>query len=362
MLSILFTTAALEAGLRVLGIRPGIPQDGTLLMTCTIWDRRVHHRPQPNCSALMPARPDDGIPEVRVEYNSLGLRGPELGPKRKPRVLLLGDSIVQADELPLQKTMGSLLSGMMPGIEVLQAGTSSWAPFTESAWMQAYGQSMDVDRVYLFVLENDFVPASAYSLSDQAYRQWASQARVAALLAAAQRRVRQPAPSGDEIVPVPAPLRHYLTKDRTSREIAERLLLRLDPAQWDPDLRDAAESTVQSILDLARFAAGRGMRFAVVFVPLGIDVDARESTGGRAHFGLREGRYFQDAGLEHWLRARLQEEGIEMLSLTGPLRAVKRATDPASSDVLFFKFDGHLTAEGHRVAARVLREHLAADR
>jgi hypothetical protein len=351
-----------------------VPRHGFRYDRCLAWSRETHHEPLAGCRSVTPARPADGIPAIPLAYNSLGLRGPELGAKRLPRVLLLGDSFMEADELPLEQTAAAVLNRTAGDrFEALQHGAASWSPVTELAWFKRTGDRLGIDEVYLLVGENDFLPASVYPQSDERYRR---------LYAFDAEGIPLGIPSFDRpasgpmrwlvrsrvlsLALVPAGLVQVTRAGETASGRAEaHLRLRLPPERWDAPLKASTADTLASIGAFDRFARSRGVRFSVMYVPLGIDIDAREHTHGREELGLREGTFFEQSGLEQWLSRTLARSGIRFIGLTEPLRSAKASTDPDGSNVLYFAHDGHWTAAAHEVlagvVARVVAEPVRSD-
>ncbi len=372
-----------EAALRILHVNiPIPPRDGSPYASCYVWDRYAHHRPEPGCVTRLLAKPDDGIPALWVQYNAQGLRGPEIGTPRRPRLLLLGDSIVEARTVEFDATMGMQLNRWQARYEILQQGSTSWAPTTEFAWFRRYGANLQVQRIFLFVVDNDFMSARAYRQSDEAYRKlfsfdsrghpgeirplawprWWFLSRLAALVLWDLTEERLLFAGPERVVDVPQQLRDHVTETRLPRETVERLMLRLDEAVWDPPLSAAVRSTVTSIIDFARDTMSRGIGFTVVYVPLALDVDKRETTGGRRALRLREDTIFPWSGLEHNLLNALRARQVDVISLTEALRNTRRSLAPNASNVLYYKYDGHFTPTGHRVVAQALLSYLRTRR
>ena len=92
--------------------------------------------------------------------NSHGIRGPEIEEKQKgtQRILLLGDSFIQADEVAFKHTVGQQLDKMLgDSFEVIQHGQLSWSPILELNWLIKKGKNLDIDQVILFTYYNDFM-------------------------------------------------------------------------------------------------------------------------------------------------------------------------------------------------------------
>lgn len=82
----------------------------------------------------------------RLRTNSLGFRGPEIGPKTAPRVLALGGSVSMGWGLPEEDTWTALVTRDLD-IEVLNVGIPGVEPAALAAWCGAVGPSLDVDAL-----------------------------------------------------------------------------------------------------------------------------------------------------------------------------------------------------------------------
>ncbi len=98
---------------------------------------------------LMPAGSDHR--RVLVRINSHGLRGPEPDPvHRRPRVLLLGDSLVLAGNSPEKDTLRAQLAGLLDDrVEVLNAGRESYGPDQTLLWYRREGAKLAPEVVIL---------------------------------------------------------------------------------------------------------------------------------------------------------------------------------------------------------------------
>ena len=110
-------------------------------------------------------------PHIRtsVRINSLGLRGPEITlpkPAGTRRVLLVGDSFVEAFEVPYEDTFYSRLekkaqaSGGNP-VQFVSMGVMGYGTAQELLWLREHGRSLRPDIVLLVLfLGNDVVDNS----------------------------------------------------------------------------------------------------------------------------------------------------------------------------------------------------------
>jgi hypothetical protein len=99
--------------------------------------------------------------EIVIEVNSLGLRHPELGPKREDefRVLVLGDSIVFGDYLAFSETVTARLQSRFearrPRITVINAGLPGANTWVELHHYLEIRTAVDPDLVLLGMYLND---------------------------------------------------------------------------------------------------------------------------------------------------------------------------------------------------------------
>jgi hypothetical protein len=140
------------------------------LVFCELAARLLYHIPN---SINVPQQVFDGrgpipipyqhgtinLPEASFTYsnNSLGFRGgTEYGPKTKPRVLLLGDSITYGLGVNDDQTFAFLLQQQIPQYEFINAGNPNTGTDYALKFYQLRGRSLQPDVVVLSFVENDF--------------------------------------------------------------------------------------------------------------------------------------------------------------------------------------------------------------
>ena len=110
-------------------------------------------------------------PEIhtKVQINSLGLRGPEVSIGKPPgvrRLLILGDSFVEAFEVPYEQTFYARLEKMAQAaghfpLQVLSMGVMGYGTAQELLWLRQNGNLIKPDVVLLILfLGNDVVDNS----------------------------------------------------------------------------------------------------------------------------------------------------------------------------------------------------------
>lgn len=100
-----------------------------------------------------------------IEYNSKGYRGPEV-PYEKPdnvyRILIIGDSFVEAIQVPYEQTFQARLQERLSQhetaerrYEVVAMGRTGWGTVNETVFYQVEGYKYDADLVILMFYIND---------------------------------------------------------------------------------------------------------------------------------------------------------------------------------------------------------------
>ena len=97
--------------------------------------------------------------DTTVRTNSLGLRGPELGPKDRPRILFLGDSITLADYVSEEDTIPALVQRALAqhglNAEAVNGGVSAIGTADELAMFKSLAPELRPDLVIVDYYLND---------------------------------------------------------------------------------------------------------------------------------------------------------------------------------------------------------------
>lgn len=376
-----------EVLLQVVDIPPrrGVNVEGKSVV---IPSPEYHHDYRPDQTFVRyPNLPGD-YPPVEVTVNEAAIRGPSIPPKEpgEERVLLLGDSFLQADEIPWEETVGRILEReLVPdSIRVIQHGISSWSPLLELNWLLKKGLALEPDVVVLFLVANDFYPD--YPLSDVGYSRQ-TEFDETGLPARFDLPSADGAPEREpwKLTTLMENAVEALTRDPVPQlePVAVEALLRADagvldsrmdtlfegielapllkdmirltrPVElWDTETREAVELSGR-ILDQIRGAVeARGGTLVLSLVPIGWNVSLRENPVGRRDYGL-EKVVLPMGGIEAWIRDYAEEQGIPYLDVHA--RFVELAKSGETG--LFLDADGHWSPEGHRVVARMLETFL----
>ncbi len=329
-------------------------------------DAQVHHDYRPNTHFTMHPGPGDHFAPAHNEINALGIRGPLPGAKVGRRILLLGDSFVQADEVAFEQTFGQLLNAhFAPRGEFISHGMVSWSPTPEFSWLYHRGLALQPDDVVLFLCSNDFYRIDAFHQTDAAYRQQAiyrdglpvgyrigepSFADVAlahsALLQLARRVYGRAAtawrPAGNSSQPsIPGEIIH----------------LSQSPEQWPPDLRANADSTLNVVGAMHAYLQQRRIALHIALVPLPF-AWADEAVVGKQHplYGWPADFAVSQDGIERHVRTFARRQGIGWIDLHAEFARRKERR----AELLFNGADGHWNAAGHSAVYGALRSYFDA--
>ena len=309
--SVLVAGALIEGVLRLAGFEPERPVNPLFSWT---GDQGELWRLTPGSRW----RTRDGGHEVRV--NSHGLRDREIGPKRpgSHRILVLGDSVTFGHGQPIESSfvreLERLLSSHGADVEVLNGGVPGWSTYQERLFYEQYGEALSPDLVLSAFVLNDvkeihqgLIELSAGS--GLALIRWVGWLSERSSAVAALKRI------------------YANLFEPQEREIraAEELVRRFR----SPEVQHAMDLTIEEFRRLAYLARERGDGFGIVLFPFrfqlrgqNLDAPQRRITEFAAENGIAV---------------------FDMLPVLG------------SYDIADVLMDhGHLTAHGHRIAARAI--------
>jgi len=318
---------------------------------------------------------------VPVQINALGLRDAERAyakPAGVFRILVLGDSFVEAMHVRLEETFPRLLESRLrtatgdTRVEVISAGVSGYGTASEVLYFEHEGKRFAPDLVVLAFYPGNDVKNNSPTLEDKLRPVYVDGrlARVTGDGRAGQRRGVLGRSAAYQYV-----RQVVLTRQPTLAQALVRLgLLQPDAVRRTPDragvpvdywvyapTADAewteAWTHTERLLDrLRQSVAATGARFAIVVL------SAREQVYPTswqdvlaAHPAMAPLPWDLDAPqrrVETWCA----QHQVPCVPLAGAFReAVQAGAAP-----LHFHHDGHFTPAGHQLAARVLAESLAA--
>jgi lysophospholipase L1-like esterase len=293
--------------------------------------------------------------DTEIAVNDAGVRDDEpLGAKvpGERRILVLGDSLVLAVQVPFEATFGERLEARLNEARgavrwrVVNGGVQGYGPIESRRLFEHLADRVDPDLVLFTV----FVGNDALEAADAARRAEARASAFASASEDAARAVRRVVRRSMVLQMARLRAEMVLARFGTSRAAPERPLatyLADPPAEVARGLAAAADA----VGAVARLARQRGAATGVVLMPARFQVDDGDFERLAAAVRAAGGTLVRDAATERFRRA-LAPLGLPTLDLLPVLRG---EPDPAG---LFFQENVHLTPRGHRVVGDALARWL----
>lgn len=303
------------------------------------------------------------LPGHRVELrvNTLGLRGPEVGPRDgRPRWLTIGDSFTLSAQVSEEQTFQAELARLLPG-EVLNGGVDGDSTWQSSRRYLRVEPLVQPDGVLLVCfLGNDPLDNERYSPSPPP--------------ASPRPAAAQPLSHG--LRPRLSPSQRLLFRHsfvhaqwrvwQRQRALTGRVGPEIDRWRSEVELFTAAgrparerllPQTRQALEELKGWTSTRGDRLAVALAPPAFAVDLDRLAPTLALVGLPPtealvglgGQQPEVDGLRDALVDMLGELAIPACDLTEPLRQAQ-----ARGDEPYLHYDGHWSPAGHAVVGQAL--------
>jgi hypothetical protein len=350
---------AIETGLRQWWVDGAPSTDGGNIVP----DALVHHDYRPNISFTTKPYIGDSFPPTHNQINALGLRGPIPTAKKNRRILVLGDSFVQADEVHFAQTFGQQLNvHFAPQLYFVAHGMVSWSPTTEFSWLHHKGLALAPDEVVLFLCINDFYRPAAFHQTDAIYR------RQAVYEGELPISYSLPTPSLTRRAIEHSALLRLLHLGYRSMRIALRpptknsaltipseiLHLAQPQDKWPNALRANVDSTLAVVAAINRYLQRRGILLHTTLVPLPF-AWPDECALGKQHplYAWSADFSVSQAGIEKHVRTRMAQQDIGWIDLHAAFVTAKQSEEA----LLFNEVDGHWNAAGHRIVFGALRNY-----
>ena len=336
------TLVAVEAGLRVVYPQPlGVwhhDRDGLALH----WPGLVTYLPQFGLS---------------VSFNSTGMRDREHSVEKTEgvfRLLVLGDSFMEALQLPFEASFPSLLEGDLSRrtrrrFEVLNASVSGWGTDDELKYLMSYGLRWKPDLVVVaMTLHNDIndnlrerfhttrngaLIEKRNTMSSLAYRVIQLKGFMATRFHTYQLLIRA----------------RRVTEMRIEANQLEAHVVDLFRVAEDERMSRGLELTTLLLDRIHVIASSAGSRTAVVLVPLAVQLSDSEFTRI-----VGSGRGLEIDRPQRLIRGICERTGIAVIDL---LPGFQEWTASGGGS-LYLERDGHWNEAGHRLAAAIAGSEL----
>lgn len=304
------------------------------------------------------------LPNFRQEasINSAGMRDREHSlakPDSVIRVLLLGDSFVEALQVAFDSSLAALLQRDLTAltgrrVEVVSAGVSGWGTDEELRYLTCYGMKYQPDLVVVaMTLHTD--------ISDNLRREWHTM-------------------EGDSLVELPRPPMSYwqykvaglkafiATRFQTyqlwrrvrhggeMKQTATRLRSHIVDLFWQPPPEQIAwgfQLTELLLGQMKSVAGSGGSKVALVLLPLRVQLSDSNFSAFTRDAGAKPGQMLHDAP-QREMKGIAETLGIPVIDL---LPSFQEWT-AAKGTPLFLEWDGHWNEAGHRLAAEVVSRGL----
>lgn len=322
-----------------------------------------------NVFITYPSKYDSFKPTIN-KINSIGIRGPELEKKDKYRVLNIGDSFIQADEVSFENTFGEILNNSNLNIEFISHGIEGWAPTPEFSWIYHNSDKIKYDEVNLFLCVNDFFRKNVYS-GDEFYRYYANYSEngipVSYNITANKHPIKDIV-RGLYIYKVlgfaKSKVTHQVSKvthqeHKYKNVLNEIIMLSNNSEAWDDELKSNVVETLEVIKNIDNFLKSKNIKLNVLFVPLGYPWEDEFKFGKRklASYGSYDWddtTIISQKGIELFAKGFLQNHGINYLELLEEFDLFKKEN---KNVLLFYEMDGHLNKNGHLLVYNILNKH-----
>ncbi len=298
-----------------------------------------------------------------VSTNDAGMRDRDhdrTKPEGTFRVMVLGDSFMEAQQVAFEASMPALLESELGGrtpqsVEVINAGVSGWGTDDQLRYLTEYGLAYEPDLIVVaMTLHND--------VSDNLRQYWHT-LRDGELVA----QDRDPIPwltykslqlkaflaVNFELVQVVREARHL----RTMRAVGQALeshvhRLFRDPApqeiEFGWDLTEQLFGRMQSV------AADHGARVAVVLLPIRHQLSEEMFDDVIGSGRTSDGWELDRERPQRIMRDIAEELSLPLIDLTPGFRSWVATRD----EPLYIEWDGHWNEAGHRLAAQIVTSRL----
>ena len=348
---------------------------------------------RPNNRFLYSNHPKDGGQQIPVNINKHGMRGmpPQDEKQQKKRILLIGDSFIQALQVTEEHTIGHQLNLLLAdSMQVLQHGFSSWAPLLEFNWLLQKGIQFEPNEVILFLFNNDFFPGhntadefysrftnfdqqgypSSFSFEETSIPQrnmwthlksrWQNIHLIKWLSLSYRLNIANnilPTEELEEHISSSAEKfeANYNQKDFHNDPLIaynwNLMAIFRDTSIWNKTTRNRVDLSLSYIGKMHDFLQQQSIAFKVVLIPYAFQFkDENLFNKTASHFGNFR---LPNTGLNQRINSFCQQQNIPFLNLYTPFLGYKK-NNP--DEHLYFNVDGHWNKNGHQVAAKAIAD------
>lgn len=296
----------------------------------------------------------------RITINSHGMRDREHSLAKPPgifRILVLGDSFMEANQVALHESFPQLLeAGLGKQVEVINASVSGWGTDDEVTYLTRYGFQFEPDLILVaMTLHNDLqdnLEEEFHSFSDGQLREKPKQDISIGDFAVLQ--VKEFLASHSHLYQVLLHAKRFSwtqqAGDRLSSHVAALLM-----KESRPEVSQAWDMTKQLFRKMKVESERHGAKVIVFLIPLWVQVSDERLKAFLNEQHLSIEQIVLDQPQLH-MKAIGQEVQTEIVDLLQEFQRVEKE----HPRTLYLLNDGHWTAAGHRLAAGIVTERLTA--
>lgn len=306
--------------------------------------------------------------DQRIRTNQIGMRDRERTIKKPSgtrRIVVLGDSFMEALQVPLDEALPGLLERRLEttdgsSLEVVNLSVSGWGTDDELTYLERHGLELEPDGILLMMtLHNDLsdnallefhtldehglvgrpaaaMPWPTYAIQKlKAFLAGHSQLYMLAYETSIRGRVQAGAAQLDQHV---------------------ASLLRKDAS---PDLERAWALTYALLDEMSAVASRNHAWFAIGMIPLRVQIDDSAWNEMLATMGIDASLMERD-GPQRRIREWADHRGVELIDLRADFVAAHRKNEGTTNESLYLVHDGHWGAAGHALAAEVVSRALVS--
>ena len=362
-------------------------------------DERLHHVYCPEISHKNKMSPVDGGQTIVSFVNKSSIRVAGFDDMATVTdvpdydVINIGDSMLQADEIPYEHTLSRFLEAAT-GKKVLQVGMGSWAPVNFYAWLKQNQLRQGVE-VNIFVFLNDVFPGDALSNLDY-YRlgtldeanelvfnkefspvwrifeniEFVSRLKHALVMNSAiyryllriktklKEKPQPPSVSSSRVFsdvlikPIEDCSRMDKYNDITSSARAY-VELAFDISCWNKELRKSADSAVKDLRKSIQVVNKVGGKVRVFIVPAPWSFED-EGLSGKKHkrYKMEKNVAITAEPLVKYVTMKMADTSTEVVSMEKVIRNLKKQTN----EKLYFPKNGHWNNNAHKLLGMWLAE------
>lgn len=321
------------------------------------------HRPESTGFEI--AKMGDFKPNL-VMYNEHGFRGESLTGSKRPIVVLMGDSFVEARQVKEKDSFSGLLQASNEKFTFVNAGCSAYTTTTEYLLLKNKVLELKPSKVILFFTFNDYADNFIYQGGYFRHPELFSSnlppfELVPELVDSNSPRILiEFLKANSAIVGNMARFRSMQTRAQLATPPAQALFqnslkeVNTPTDKLDKEGRTVLEFTHRGLAEISALASSNSIEFSVFIIPLPTQVSSEEwSPGKHDYYGYKKDYFDNSLVYQLRLTSFCNTAGIECIDLLPDFRAATSKDFP-----IFLPYDGHFTEKGHRVVARVVARHL----